>query len=308
MTLKQSIRKLSRAFSAKDDKAFDEALEDLEDKLDEAGKDAEPEERLVEIHNHIPAELLSAPKDEAVAEAPQKAGEAAADEEPGWFKAYREASDARFASLTDSISALEKWAAEEAKEPQHADANLNMDGAACGDAGEEEAKKAEAPNADEAILGELEFEAPVGATGDSIRAAKDSALLEETFQDVVSKAEVIAPGLTLPTFDRKASPIATTRVIMALRKTALDAAYAKGGSREVIEEALSGRTLDTKALSNCASRVLFNAVASVVARSNNSRATDRSSAASDKGQRPAGIQSLAEINARNKARYGRVSG
>ena len=39
----------------------------------------------------------------------------------------------------------------------------------------------------EAILGELEYEAPPG-TGDKARAAKDSAYLEDSFQDAVAKA------------------------------------------------------------------------------------------------------------------------
>jgi hypothetical protein len=315
MSMKSTLRKLTRAFAAKDEKTFDEAVEELEDKLEDAHDEEDPD--TIEVHNHIPDSR------DALGEVPPKdppmPGARDEGEEPEWFKKFSKDCMDRFTKMNDDISGLQKWAKQEGEEPEHQedagnlenlgehalpekddDPNLEMDRRRGKDAKDDEPNKA--------ILGELEFEAPPG-TGDKARKARDSAYLEESFQDVVSKAEILAPGIRVPTFDRAVAPLKTTGTILALRRTALDLAYSKPETRGLIDQALGGRALDSKKMSHSAARVLFNAVAAAAAQSNNARATDRSTAYEAGGglrtNTGGKLQTPADINARNAERYGR---
>lgn len=338
MSLKSALRKMSRAFATKDERAFDEAMEEFENKLE---KDESPEEA-IEIHNHIPDSrdaMGELPSKEFTVSGPAFDG----DEAPPWFKKHAEASDARFKKMEDSFEDFIKGKKKEGEEAEdHRDGpsflkegefpSGGIRGDRHGRDEEEEAREREErgedrrdneeenlemdrgrdrqrdrrdrANNDEAnkeILGELEFEAPPG-TGDRAMKAKDSALLEESFQDALAKAEVLAPGLTLPTFDRKATPVKTLRDIIKLRRTALDLAYNQPTTRGIIDQAMSGRTMDSKRMSLGAMRVLFNAAASAAGVSNNSRATDHSfqTGGVRTNTQGARIQTLADINKVNR--------
>lgn len=303
MSLKGVMREMRKAFRAKDEAAFDDAMEELEEKVD--GEDAEEEPDTIEVHNHIPGE-------DGLGELPPKDPPmpgARDDETPPWFKEHQKDCMDRFSAIDANINELKKWAAEEGEEPEHKEGdamdpdNLEMDRRGKDRRGKD--AKDDEPNKE--ILGELEFEAPPG-TGDKARGAKDSMYLEDTFQDAVSKAEILAPGITVPTFDRRADPKKSLRTIDTLRRTALELANVNPTTRGIIDGALSGRALDTKSLKVGQTRVLFNAVASVAAAGNNSRATDRT-------QSPGGgtevrgrqLNTLADINKRNADRYGRKS-
>lgn len=332
MTLKSAFRKLSRAFAAKDERAFDAALEELEEQVED-NEGAEP----IEIHNHIPDS-----RDAAVGELPEKDPpgfdrRARDNEEPDWFKKYRETNDAAMKTIRDSVEGLQKWAKEESEEPEHQedrrhddrrhdDRHHDEEEPFGGEMGAEEENlemdrrhddkrhddrrhddRRSDDEANKAILGELEFEAPPG-TGDKAKRANDSRYLEDSFQDTLSKAEVLAPGIRLPTFDSKAKPVRTAKALFSLRRTALDLAYNEPGTRGVIDEAMAGRTLDTKRMSHGQARVLFNAVASAVASNNNRRATDRSMSSGNVGNSTGvggPIQSLADINRINREKYDR---
>lgn len=324
MSMKSAFRKLSRGFEAKDRATFDEGLEELEEHMekDEAKEDPDT----IEVHNHIPDSR------DTLGELPGKdpAHTGTSDEEePPWFKKHREANDAVMKKLGDDIGALQKWAKEEKGEPEHQedrhdedpieehadpDPNLEMDrhrdrrddDRRHDDRMHDRRDRRDGDEANKEILGELEFEAPPG-TGDRARKAKDSAFLEDAFQDTLAKAEVLAPGIRLPTFDVKALPTKTFRAIDILRKTALDLAYNKADTRGVIDQAMSGRALDSKVMSMGARRVLFNAAASQIGDGNNQRATDRSgSFEAGGGLKPkAGIQSLSDLNRVNREKYAR---
>jgi uncharacterized protein len=317
----KDVRKtLRRAFSAKDQSAFDEAMEELEEhkKEDEPADDAEGEEpNTIEVHNHIPSSEEPVSHDDDR----RRVGHDDAEEEepPAWFKKHTEATDKRFKALHDGIEALKKWAKEEGEEPEHSeddahhddddahhddddDDNLNMDRRRRVGHDRRDAE------ANKEILGELEFEAPPG-TGDRARKARDSAFLEDSFQDTVAKAEILAPGIHVPTFDRATDPRKTFTKICSLRRMALDLAYNEPRTRGFIEVAMSGRPLSTRDMKCGQVRVLFNAVAAQAAQDNNSRATDRNGGNLHGGGLPiAGtLKSLSDINARNRERYGRRS-
>jgi len=318
--LNRVFSRMSRAFATKDEKAFEDAMDALEENLEKTGDEEEPD--TIEVHNHIPDSMRDTmgemPTKEATGPQFDRRGRDAEEEEaPPWAKKMQEANDARFKSMSDSIENLLKGkkGSEDRHHDEEPDENLEMDRRRNTDEPSEREEMAERirenskdRNRDEAnkeILGELEFEAPPG-TGDRARRAKDSAYLEDAFQDTISKAEVLAPGITVPTFDKKASPVKTFRAIDTLRKTALDLAYNKADTRGVIDQAMSGRTLDSKVMSFGARRVLFNAAASQVGGDNNRRATDHTITTNNGGHRPAGvIQSIADINKVNREKFAR---
>src|SRR5262249_47744554 len=159
--------------------------------------------------------------------------EVTGDDLPPAFKEHMKQTDAKFRTLNAAMSelgaGLKKFFEQEGQEPEHAgDDEEEM---VVGDDEEEVVTDAlpsgvPSKNDTKEILGELEFEAPVG-TGDCARRAKDSVYLGDSFQDTLAKAEVLAPGIALPTFDVKAAPKRTLDSIIKLRKTALDLAYAR---------------------------------------------------------------------------------
>lgn len=148
----------------------------------------------------------------------------------------------------------------------------------------------------------LEEEAPANVTKDQARKAKDSAFLVDSFQETVSLAEIIAPGIRVPTFDRTVRPAQSLKTICNLRSTALDLAYAQPETRGMIDDLLSGKTFDTKTMTCDAARNLFRSVGALKKAANNSRATDFSPTANDKNQ-VRGVKSIAELNKANAEYY-----
>ena len=330
-SLNRAFSRLTRAFAAKDERAFEDAMDEIEEKIEErGGEDEQPE---IEVHNHVPD--FHSMTDTARGELPEKDPpgfdrRSHDNEAPPWFEEHKKASDAMFKKMSDAIENLKKWAEQEEKEPEHQedrrdnefaeeeDPSLEMsDRRRNNDEPAERQEMAErikehggdrrrnSDRRDEAnkeILGELEFEAPPG-TGDKARRATDSRYLEDAFQDAVSKAEQLVPGITLPTFDAKAKPAVTLSQIKKLRKTALDLAYNQAETRDIIDNAISGRTFDSKSMAHQATAVLFNAAASAMGSNNNRRSTDRSQTRDNGHQTAAGVQSLGDLNKRNKEFY-----
>jgi hypothetical protein len=323
MSVKSALRKMGRAFRAKDEAAFDDAIEELEEGLDKGKGRDEEEPETIEVHNHIPDGFS---RDTSIGEVPPKEGsEKTFDEAPPWFEEHKKATDAFMKKMSDDIAALsrdrrgrDEEIIEDPDDPELDAEEENLEMTDRGRRNQDEPaerqemaerikeKEKERPNNDEAnkeILGELEFEAPPG-TGDRARKARDSRYLEEAFQEAVSKAELLAPGIRLPTFDKAASPTRTAKAIFALRRTALDLAYNKPETRGVIDSAMSGRALDTKRMKPSHARVLFSTVAGVIGSDNNRRATDRSTGqGAQRHDAPAGLQSVADINKRNREHY-----
>lgn len=80
-------------------------------------------------------------------------------------------------------------------------------------------------------------------TGDKNR-VKDSAPYAETFRSVISDAEIIAPGLKHPTFDRAADPKKTVDGMCLIKRRALAAASRTNDGAEALEAMTGKRTLD----------------------------------------------------------------
>lgn len=147
------------------------------------------------------------------------------------------------------------------------------------------------------ILGELEMEAPPG-TSDGIAAkAKDSAYLVDSFQEAASLAEVIAPGIQVPTVDAKAEPKKTLDALCRFRRTVLDAAVLDPALFAFVTNMTGGR--DYKTFDCGATRTLFRAVGQHKKALNNAGAQDHRNEpfSSGGGTGPVGkVRSIADVN------------
>lgn len=266
------LKQFGSAFAAKDQAAMDEAAEAISEAKSEKAKDDEPTETLKEnsdVHLHIHNE--SDPKLQGVG-----------DEEPivpgKNTKVFDDETEARFTSLEEGHAAiLEQLAAISAK--------IGMD-------------EGEEGMADAEVEKELKEEAPAGAK-DMAGKAKDSAYLMDSFRDTASLAEIIVPGIRLPTVDKAAKPKDTFRKICNLRRQALDLAYVQPETRSMIEELISGKTLDTSAMTCDAVRTTFRSVAAMRKAANNGTRDYRPAAVEVKSR----VTSLSDLNKANQKHY-----
>lgn len=133
--------------------------------------------------------------------------------------------------------------------------------------------------------------------------AKDSAYLADSYKDTVALAEILVPGIKIPTFDRAAKPGDSFRKICGLRRQALDLAWHQPATRGIIEDLLGGKDLDTKRMTCDGARTLFRSAAAMVRSANNGKA--HTSHDFKAGVKQAGVKSLADINRMNAERYGK---
>lgn len=153
----------------------------------------------------------------------------------------------------------------------------------------------------EKILGALELEAPPG-TNDRARKARDSSFLADSFRETVALAEVLAPGIRVPTFDSKSEPAKSLDTICNLRRTALDVAYHADAAVRGTIDAIGGaqyKTMDCIAL-----RPVFLAAAEFKKQSNNGASRTADQQPHRSGGAVGGARlTLAQINKRNHEYY-----
>ncbi len=237
----------STSLTAKDKEELEKVLKKEEDELPEVLKehefkpehdDDEPVGHHIEVHNHMPA----------AAAAPGGNPEHDDDEPEGGMEERVSRLETAVHEIAEMVRALKPVEAAPAAGAT-TDDPVGPDG--------------------EAILGQLEMEAPTGAEAVDVRGAKDSRYLVDSFQATAATAEIIAPGIRLPTFDQKGDPKKNFEVICGLRRSALDLAYLRPDTRGMIEEVLGGRTLDVKKMTCDATRSLFGAVGAMKRGANN---------------------------------------
>lgn len=123
----------------------------------------------------------------------------------------------------------------------------------------------------------------------------DSMPLANTFRDTMSKAEILVPGIRVPTFDSSAPAHVTFRQICGTRRTALELAYAQPQTRSILDEVLGGKRLDVHRMTCDAARQAFKAAALIQKTANNG--------VSQTGFKPANkgaqVTSIADINKLN---------
>jgi hypothetical protein len=136
------------------------------------------------------------------------------------------------------------------------------------------------------------------------RKARDSALLEDSFNDIKAKAEIIAPGIQMPTFDAMADPKKTFRDChCGLRRKALQQATQDTETTEIVKT-VRGRALDSADIlkMSCGQvRTIFNGVAAMTANRNNGRLTVDAAQTQNKTQDNA--SPMDKFKAASKARW-----
>lgn len=155
---------------------------------------------------------------------------------------------------------------------------------------------------DEDMMGEMMDEMPEDMPEDmkeNSTKVKDSSYLFSAYKDTVGLAEILVPGIKTHTFDRAAKPVASFRKICNLRRQALDLAWSQPATRQIIDELISGRTLDTSKMSCDSVRTMFRSAASMRRAANNGNQV----ATFDSGSKKAGPLSLADLNRMNAERY-----
>lgn len=159
-----------------------------------------------------------------------------------------------------------------------------------------------APGADEeaVVPEEAMDEFPEELKGEAAK-AKDSRYFADSFQDTVAMAEILVPGIRVPTYDGAQKPGTTFKKICGLRRQALDLAYAQPATRGMVDDVLNGKELNTKNMTCDAVRTLFRAAASAQRNANN--ATGSRSAAHDSKPVKTAPRSLADLNALNASMY-----
>lgn len=155
---------------------------------------------------------------------------------------------------------------------------------------------------------EMKDEMPDDLSDDAKSKVKDSAPFTESFQDTVSLAEIIAPGVRIPTFDSAAKPVDTFRNICGLRRKALQLATRDSATLAIIEE-VRGRTTDGAdfAKMSCRDvRPLFMAVGAIKKKMNSGVTTRDSEPVGSGGGLGvrSRIKTPAELNELNRKKFG----
>jgi hypothetical protein len=121
---------------------------------------------------------------------------------------------------------------------------------------------------------ELEIEAPPGAQVFDVKKARDSRYLEDSWAETISLAEIMVPGIKLPTFDRAMPPAKTYDAMCAFRRRVLDLAYVQPDGRDIIDEVTRGRFTTSRTLDCAQVREVFRA-SGLAKRRSNGRGSDR---------------------------------
>ncbi len=130
---------------------------------------------------------------------------------------------------------------------------------------------------------------------------KDSKFFSNSFQDTVAMAEILVPGIKVPTFDSKLTAGKTFKAICALRTQALDLAYVQPATRSILDELLGGKPLNTATMTCDAVRSLFRSAAAVKSVSNKN--SSQSKDTNNSGTQTPKVTTLASLNEMNRQRY-----
>lgn len=254
---------LMRAFKAKD-------AEEVEQLAKEVSDESVPVSENGETHIHIHAGNG------------ESGGEVVGDDEPADLK-----------QVPTSDDALQEHIAQNAAEHQEMMARIEaLEQALAGKTSDEE---------DPELVEEMKDEFPEELQEEAVK-AKDSAYFAESFQDTVALAEILVPGIRIPTYDRALTPGQTFKKICGFRKQAIDLAYGQPATRSILDDLLNGKPLATSNMTCDAARTLFRSAAAMKRAMNNSlgHTNDTGTTGSIK---KAGPKSLAELNKINAERW-----
>lgn len=203
---------------------------------------------------------------------------------PAWFKDYSATCDARFDKIEKMINGGGGGETDDEEEVAGEMESMND--------GEEEAVEEEA-------TGDSDEEEEMEKGGKT----RDSAPLADAFQQTVSLAEIIAPGVGIPTFDARAKPQRTVDAMHRLRARCIDLAWNSPDTRTIVEELTGGKRPALKRMKVGDVRAMFRAVGAAKRRSNSRDNGVQSNVRVDATQQVGPIRSLAELNKRNAEHY-----
>ena len=148
---------------------------------------------------------------------------------------------------------------------------------------------------DEVKTGDDVLEAETAETNSE---AKGEVLTGDSLKSVISRAEILAPGIQMPTGDAAK----TGKAIATLQRKALATAYATADGKKAIDPFLMKREI--KQLTGDALNSVFTGAAELMRASNNSRGMRVSATTTDFGK----ATSPADINARNREHWAKQTG
>ncbi|MFM0488009.1 DUF2213 domain-containing protein [Paraburkholderia graminis] len=243
-SLKDKLRKL---FMTRDSEAFEKALsEEVKDEDGAAGN-------VPAIHIHMPG----AEKADAAEET--KDDESAADPMAQVMDAIKAVADS-VAAIGERVSKLEAGPTNDSEEEKKDDETK--------DDAEEMEESEETKDSDE----EEEKK------DDDKKSTNDSASFRDEFQDAKARAEILAPGVKLPTFDAKAERKKTADAICVLRRRALKAALTNDNADLV--RAIVGDS-DVSKMTCDAAKMAFHASSELVKQKNKTVARKTTDAAQE---------------------------
>ena len=310
--------RLMTAFKARDEAALVDELDKVKDMLGEIVSDEAMEPGAPGGTHHVTVNVNGGEKSKD-----EPLGNVVSDK-----KKVRDESEesTEYASMLEQIATrlenVERVIMMLAQEESDEDDGEDKDESVVGD-DESEMAKGDEPPWKRADAGETEKEKPdseKAVTGDRRRRAAvgDSTSLQPAFMDMLSRAEILHPGLRFPTFDAAKGATATFDTMCSFRRYALAEAWKAGNSgRDAIgkvymTDGKSDRVSFSKDAMSCESvTALFNG-ASEVRRNAVTRDTgDRLAVVMDHGReisrQTVGMPSLAEINEANRKRFGIVN-
>lgn len=142
-------------------------------------------------------------------------------------------------------------------------------------------------------------------TKDSKAMVGDSTSLRNAWQEMLSRAEFLAPGIKAPTFDSKTSARVTTDSMCSFRRKVLKEALKEDDTKGAVEQ-LTGGKVDFGQMTCDAVQYVYNGASELVRQSNTRRQTDgvgdgmNYHAAANASM----LDTVKHINQKNRERYG----
>jgi hypothetical protein len=158
---------------------------------------------------------------------------------------------------------------------------------------------------------ELVEEAPDNVDEKTVVGAKDSAFYSDSYSETAALAEIIAPGVKVPTFDSAAKPGKTVKMLCSFRRTVLDLAWNNAETRGDLQEIVGSQTFDAKDAKCHTCDKIRNTFRSLAllrrSRNNGGGTVDRPVVPGTGGavSSKSGIGSIADLNKRNRERHSR---
>jgi hypothetical protein len=240
--------KLRKAFMTRDADEFEKAVGEMND---EDGAEA----NVPAIHIHMPG--AEKPADE-----PTKDEEIAPEDDPDRkLSEVLSKFDARLTSLETAIGELKSGKTADSDEEKK-------------DETKDEDPDSEDPDPEETDDADPDEDNPK----DDVSATNDSASLRVEFQDAKARAEILAPGVKLPTYDAKANGKKTADSLCVLRRRALRTALTNDNADLV--RVITGDA-DISKMDCAAAKMAFHAASELVKRKNMSGARKTTDAAAE---------------------------